>query len=289
MNVLILYNPNSTGSSEENARSLADTLKAKSYQGKVEVRATEHAGHGEEIAREYAKSGEEIVLISSSGDGGYHELVNGALSSESSRVVTGVLPAGNANDHRTATKQQTLADAVSEGNFTTIDTIKVTATIDGKPWQRYAHSYGGVGVTATAAKKLTEDRPNELTEKWIVAKALLAFKSVSLNVDGKTQHYSSLLFANIDRMSKIMKVSTDASITDGKFEVSVIRFRSRLRLLFYFLTAATVGLKGSDSVQRYAFTPVNRLLLQLDGEAYMLDAGHEVTVESIKQNLRCVR
>lgn len=287
MKIVIIFNPNSTGDSEANAKNLAKDLKKAGLD--VQTRKTTHAGHGEEIALDYAKSGEKILLISSSGDGGYHEVINGVLSlSKKSGLIVGVLPSGNANDHHSAIGSGSLVESIKNKDFHFIDTIKVSATIKGKPWVRYAHSYVGVGVTAQAAKRLTEDRPNLFTEKWIVLHALLSFRYIKLKEAGKTRRYSSVLFGNIDRMSKVVKLSENSSITDGKFEKSSIRFRSKLRLISYLITAATVGLKKSESMDRYECITVKALPIQLDGEVYVIDAGSEVVIESMKRNLHCV-
>lgn len=285
--VVIIYNPNSTGDGEANAKALADELKAAN--SSVSLRGTTHAGHGEEIAARYAQKNEAIMLISSSGDGGYHEVINGALSRENSKLVVGVLPSGNANDHYSALGSGSLADVIKKQNITSIDTIKVSAQINGRPWVRYAHSYVGIGVTARAAHRLTKDRPNAFTEKWIVAHSLFSFRSVKIKENGESRRYSSLLFGNIDRMSKVIKLSENTSVKDGKFEMSRIRFRSKFRLLAYLLTAATVGLKRTQSLQKYECETTNEPLpIQLDGEVYEIDKNTKITIESIKQNLRCV-
>lgn len=286
MKVVIIYNPNSTGDSEKNALDLAHSLEQADIA--VETRKTTHAGHSEEIAAKYAKSDEDIILISSSGDGGYHEVVNGTLAYPTKKFTVGVLPSGNANDHASALRSGSLSESIKNKKITTIDTIQISATVDGKPWKRYVHSYAGIGVTARAAKRLTEDRPNVFSEKWIVLHALFSFQYVKLQENDKKRRYSSIIFANIDRMSKVMKFSEDSSVRDGKFEMSSIRFRSKLRLISYFLTAATIGLKQSQSIKAYAFVPYKKMPIQIDGEVFVIDAGSEVTVTSVKQNLRCV-
>lgn len=286
MNVVIVYNPHSTGDGKANAKRLAEQLTEKGV--KVALKETTHAGHGEEIAAAYAHEDKEVILISSSGDGGYHEVVNGVLAHPSTKVTVGVLPSGNANDHYSALGGGALVEAIARHEISTIDVIKVTATIDGKPWVRYAHSYAGIGVTATAAKRLTEERPNIFTEKWIVAHALFSFRYVKLREDGELHRYSSLLFGNIDRMSKVIKLSDSTSVTDGKFEMSGIRFHSKLRLLAYLLTAATLGLRQARSLHRYTFGTLSKTPIQLDGEVYTIDADCTVTIESMKQVLRCV-
>jgi diacylglycerol kinase family enzyme len=121
-----------------------------------------------------------------------------------------------------------------------------------------------------------------------VVHSLLSFSYVKLKEGKATRRYSSIIFGNIDRMSKVMKLSDDNSVRDGKFEMSAIRFRSKLRLLAYLLTAATFGLKDSDSLKRFAFTTSRTLPIQLDGEVYLIDKNSSVIVESIKRNLRCI-
>lgn len=286
MKIIIIYNPKSTGNSQQNAKALEKQLRTNNKD--VSLFKTTHPGHGEELAAKYAAQNQEVMLISSSGDGGYHEVVNGVLSHSTKKVVVGVLPSGNANDHASAVGSNALLEAILEKDIQYIDTIKVSGTVDGKPWTRYAHSYAGIGVTATAAKRLTEERPNALTEKWIVAHSLLSFRYVKVTEKGKLRRYSSVLFGNIDRMSKVIKLSENSSITDGKFEMSTIPFRSKLRLLIYLLTAAIVGLRDARSLSRYTCRTIHPTPIQLDGEFFMLDAKSTVTVESVKRNLRCV-
>ncbi len=286
MKVIIIYNPNSTGDSKANAKKLSGQLKKRGIQ--VETIATDHPGHGEEIAEKYARQNKSVVLISASGDGGYNEVINEALSSPSDHLVVGVLASGNANDHASALNINNLAKSISEKNFKHIDTLEIIATVKGKPWKRYAHSYAGLGVTAQASKKLTEERPNEFSEKWIVLKSLFSFGYVKLVEDGKNRRYSSILFANIDRMSKVLKLSEESSITDGKFEISSIRFRSKLRLILYFLTAASFGLKRTQSVKSFQCKVTKPTLIQIDGETFTIDAGSKLQVRAIKQNLHTV-
>lgn len=286
MKVVIIYNPNSTGNGKENAKRLARQLRKEGLD--VKTLETKFAKHGEEIAAKYAKEDEEIILISSSGDGGYHEVVNGVLKHPARRIVVGVLPSGNANDHYSATASGDLVAAIRDEKFRKIDTIKVIGSIDGEQWIRYAHSYVGIGVTARAARQLTVERPNVISEKWIVLRSLLSFRYSKVKEKKHTKRYSSLVFGNIDRMSKVVRLSENNSITDGKFEVAAIEFHSKLRLIGYLLTAATVGLKQSPSAKRYKCKTIGPLHIQLDGEVYTLDANSKLVIESAHQNLRCV-
>lgn len=286
MRTVILYNPNSTGPSKANALKLAKKLRANDIP--VEVKGTTHPGHAAEIAQRYAHSNEKILLLSSSGDGGYHELINGALSVPKTKLIVGVIPSGNANDHYSALGSDNLADAIINEQVRRIDTVKLTGVQNGKEFIRYAHSYIGVGVTAIAARRLIEQRPTAMTEKWIVLHSLLSFRSVRINEAGKPRRYSSLVFSNIPFMSKVIKLAQQSSATDGKFEVTPIRFGSKMRLILYLLTAATVGLNHGISRKSYRFRTTRPLDVQIDGEVYKLDGNAAVRIEAQKQNLLCI-
>ena len=289
MNILIIYNPNSTGDSERNARDLAQQLRElHSAAITVRLKQTTHAGHLEEIGREQARAGRDIVIISSSGDGGYHELVNGVLSEPKSRVITGVLPSGNANDHSGALASDDLAQAIVEKAYTRIDTLRVSAVVNGKPWVRYAHSYAGIGISAVAADDMTKHRPNALSEKWLLAKSLASFHSVKIVTAGRPRRYSSIMWSNIHRMSKVLILSDKTMPNDGLFEINAIRFRNKPFLLFHLLITATVGMKQYRTIDAYEFTTTRSTPIQLDGEVYTIDRGSRVAIEAVKQNLRCV-
>ena len=286
MKVTIIYNPKSTGAGKQNADRLAHDLRSEGFS--VEVRHTTHPGHGEAIAKQLAARKEENILISSSGDGGYHEVVNGVLSVTDSRLIVGVLPSGNANDHASSLGSGELVQAIREMKVKRIDVLKIEATVGGRAWTRYAHSYASIGISVAAAHQLTKQRPNALTEKWIVARSLFSFRSIKVRIGGKVRRYSSIVFSNIDRMSKVIKLSDWSSVSDGKFEVNAIRFRSKLRLVLYLLTAATIGLRKGSSRRRFVFYTVRTTPIQLDGEVYQLDSSAKVVVSSEPTVLRCL-
>lgn len=288
--VVIIYNPNSTGRGKENAFKLRDDLQETGYEVPVKMYATEHAGHAETIAQEYAKSTKNILLISSSGDGGYHEMINGILSSSATNITAGLIPSGNANDHyRTLfDDKRDLAEAIIAGKRRSIDTIKVSSTIDGAPWSRYAHSYAGIGLTPAVGQELTKTDLNLLNEKWLVIKYLFKYTHATIRVNGKKKRYSSLIFSNINRMSKVLKLSESSSVEDGKFEISSIKYRSKLHTLLLLVKSATFGLEELGSYNSFDFQTTKRLLIQLDGEVYRLDKKSGVSVECTPSQLKTI-
>ena len=287
--IIIIYNPNSTGPSESNARKLATRLqKHLPSTTDIDIVATEHAGHAETIVKKYAKDTRPTLLISSSGDGGYHEMINGVIEGDISHIVTGLLPSGNANDHYNAVHHGDTVRRIVSRDTTRIDVLRVDATMHGKPWHRYAHSYAGIGLSPQIGKKLTAAKLNPFNEVWLVVKHLFTFNSVKLRVGNDIRRYDSLIFSNIGRMSKVLSLSDDASITDGKFEVTGKRSRSLSSLLGYFFKAATTGIDTAQHYEFYEFTCLKPTMMQLDGEVYQFEQDTTVTVTCAAAKLPCI-
>ncbi len=290
--IAIVYNPNSTGDSKKNALSLQCRLKKQLPKSvTIDLKATKHAGHAEDLARELAKGKQKILLISSSGDGGFNELINGMISANNSHAAAIVLPSGNANDHHEATSSRSLEDRIIHSDIVAVDAIKVTATKDGQPFERYAHSYVGAGLTAHIGKKLTEAELNPFNEKWFVLKYLLLFRSVALRVepDLRWHRYSSIVFGNIGRMSKIIKLAQEAKHDDGKMEVYELRTTSLLKTVTSLVFASTLGLRPTSQLKKFEMTARHPLEVQLDGEVVKLDASEPIRIRIVRNALHTLR
>ena len=147
--VVLIFNPASTGDASALAAELCAELQRRQPDLPVTLQPTEHAGHARDLARDAARTGRPL-LVSVSGDGGYNEVVDGAMQAGNDAAVCAVLPAGNANDHRRATREQPLADAIVTGSVTRIDLLRLTVG-GSSPTTRYAHSYVGLGLTPVVA------------------------------------------------------------------------------------------------------------------------------------------
>lgn len=283
--IIIIYNPNSTGDSKQNATSFRATLKDAGITAKVTLKQTKHAGHGEQIAAHYAKQAGRFLVVSSSGDGGYHELINGVLLAHADNISVGLLPSGNANDHYNALHDDNVVAHIKAGQSRTVDVIKVSATIHGNPWIRYAHSYAGIGLSPKVGEQMTKARPNVFSEKWLLLKQLLSFNYASIMIHGVKHRYTSLLFANISRMSKVIRVSKKSSPSDGLFEINVIERLPKHLVLAQLFKSTTLGLEAHSSKKQFHFTTIAPLLIQLDGEVYTIDKASEVAIESVPNAL----
>lgn len=282
--VVIIYNPNSTGDSEKNARDFATDLAEASSDLDIHIVATKRAGHAEEIVKKYtSKPG--VVVVSSSGDGGYHEVVNGVIASKGTCTVA-VLPSGNANDHYRAVAPDDMVASIVKGKTRKIETIRVESTVDKKPWTRYAHSYVGFGLTPQIGKVLTEARPNVITEKWHVLKHAFAFKHVAIETDGTVHKYHSLIASTIDRMSKVIKLDETATFDDGLMEIYESRFLSPFSTFKELLTLGVKGVSRTTRTDSLTVRTTKPLLVQLDGEVFTLDRKSTVVLTCVKDSLR---
>ncbi|MDB5187074.1 MAG: putative lipid kinase [Candidatus Saccharibacteria bacterium] len=284
--IIIIYNPNSTGDGKLNAEKLQEQL-ADVTKTPVTLQPTDFAGHAEKIVQQLPNT-DSIMVISSSGDGGYHEVINGALShgEKASKITTGLLPSGNANDHYHAVHSGDVVKRILNGDVRRIDVLKITVDND---WTRYAHSYAGIGLTPHIGEKLTQATLNPFNEIWLTIRYFLNFRPVKVRTDTGIYRYDSLIFSNIERMSKYLTLSSDAKIDDGKFEITGSKAGTFSKLLKHLFKASTVGLtEEANRASEYSFTSVRPISIQLDGEVFHFSANSSVTVSIAPKALNCI-
>jgi diacylglycerol kinase family enzyme len=277
--IVIIFNPESTGNAPRLAEELRAELAGRLPTVPIELRPTERAGHARELAMEAARKGRPL-LVSVSGDGGYHEVVNGVMDAGNADAVCAVRAAGNANDHRRATRQRPLADAIVTGEVRRIDLLRVTIGSGPSAEIRHAHSYVGVGVTPVVAVDLEKGGKGSWREILSTVRAFSRFRPFPIRLeDGREQAIDSLVFANIAQMAKYATLSADGRPDDGRFEVITQPRSGKLRVLATALRAATRGLGPQPTATHYAFTGLAPMPLQMDGELLDLDADTHVAVD----------
>ncbi|MNH14253.1 Diacylglycerol kinase [compost metagenome] len=288
--IAIIYNPKSTGSSERLARELEARLRADLPGQEIELIATGYKGHGRELAYSIAMASKNPLIISSSGDGGYHEVINGAMraQSEGAHPTTGLLPAGNANDHHRNLHDEDIVSTIKRQKSIKIDLLKMSGTSKGEKVELYAHSYIGLGLTPFVGRELNKTKLNAAAEIWAVVHALLTVQSIKLRINGRVARYESVIFSNVDTMSKYLSVSQPSSITDGKFEVTIFERRSKMQLIMTLLKASTQGVQEDHTVHEFSLETVNKTLVQADGEIIVLDANSNVSIKAERQTLNCI-
>lgn len=288
--ISIIYNPNSTGSSKELALQLQEQLAAKLPDQKVDLVKTKYAGHGEKLAYQLAKSSKRPFVISSSGDGGYHEVINGLITAQQNGAhpVAGLLPAGNANDHYNHLHKSDTPDAIIRDAEKVIDILKVETVVNVKPFTRYAHSYIGIGLTPKAGRELNKVSLNPIKEIWLVVKVMFILRPVRIIIGKDVRSYYSLIFSNISKMSKVVSVSKTAKVNDGKFEITPFYDHGKARLLWKLLVFSTTGSAVSNHASEFSFHTIKPLLIQLDGEIYKIDASSNVKISILPKILHCI-
>lgn len=282
--IAIIYNPkSSSGESRERATNLQFKLSRRGLSSKLY--ATEHAGHGEEIAANLAEKYVRPLLVSVSGDGGYHDVINGAIrgaakSSKKRTPVCAVLPAGNANDHRSATKKRPLATSIAGNKTEPLGLLKISIKIGRKTEIVYGHSYFGIGLTARGARTVQAKRLGKLEEVLKVVADVMKTIPARLSIDDSpVRRYDSVVASAIDRMAKVVRFAGHTP-NPHVFNLAVHPHRRRILLplrMFSFL--ATRG-QSAEQAEQFLCTTHSSVDVQVDGEACTLPKGTQITVRS---------
>lgn len=289
-NITIIYNPNSTGPGRTMARKLQSQLRLSMSDIPIKLEATKHVGHGEKLAYKLAKTNARPLIISASGDGGYSDVINGLMraQTEGAHPTAGLLPAGNANDHYTDIHHGDLVHNILNHHIQRIDLLKLTASVHHKRFERYAHSYVGLGLTPHVGVQLNRVKLNWWREKLVILRSLFTATPVRITVRGKRRSYENLVFSNVSKMSKFLVLSNSSSVNDGKFEVTALPRLSKWRLVPSLIKSSVGILDEPLRTMRYTFYTRHKTEVQVDGEVFTLDARTEVTVSVRSHTLHCI-
>ena len=287
--IAIIYNPNSTGSSRVMAEEFKKDIQDRIPQQDVKLMPTKHAGHGEKLAYEVAKQSKNPLLFSASGDGGYNEVVNGAIKAQNEgfKVATGLLPAGNANDHYHNVHTDEIIDLIIANKPKNIDLLRISYTSNNKAKHRYAHSYIGFGISSMVSKELNKTKLNRIKETWLVIRTLFTINPMKVKIGSKVGKYDSIIISNVDRMSKYLNVSHPSRVNDGLFEVTISRHENKFQLIVLLLRASLIKLKEDQRTDAFSLDTVEKTVAQADGELITIDSNTHVDISIEKQVLRC--
>lgn len=282
----IIYNPNSTGDSQTMATELRGALRKHSLQAKLIP--TKYAGHARELAADIAKREARPLIISSSGDGGYNEVINGVLGADNAGAICAVLPAGNANDHSRTLQEKPLSQQIAKQRVTKLDALKVTVQSGSQKTVQYAHSYVGLGLTPVVAVELNKHSLNALRELWIAVRTFVQYRPFKIRHGSNVLRLDSLLFANINQMAKVLTLAPVNRPTDGKFEIIQFPASHKWQLLKHLTQASITHLDTTNRASSYRFTVIKKMPMQLDGEVTSLPAGAQVVVQAAPRVLRTI-
>lgn len=277
--MVVVFNPHSTGDAPALAEELRADLAERLPDLPVRLEPTQYAGHARVLAGEVAGTGRPLV-VSVSGDGGYNEVVDGVVKAGNDHAVCAVKAAGNANDHRRATRERPLVEAIVAGEVRRIDLLRLTIGEGADARVQYAHSYIGMGLTPVVAIDLEKGGKGSFREILSVVRTFAAFRPFTIRLeDGRRRSFDSLLFANIAEMAKYATLSETGRPDDGQFEVITLPHTAKWRVLATAVRAAVRGLGPQPTARHYAFTTVKPIPLQVDGELLALEPGTPVRVD----------
>lgn len=290
--VIIIFNPNSTGNAPAIAKKLMRSITTAFPKMKVELQATKHAGHARELAYMMAGRYAKPLIVSVSGDGGYHEVINGTLAAiqngTAREPTVTVVGAGNANDHYRATHRKSVVKLISQVEPRPIDLLKLTIERPRGTQTIFAHSYAGLGVSPIVAQELNKYKLNLFKEIYIIGKTMFSLRPVTILHDQRTRKVDSLIFANIHEMAKVLTLHTGTNLHDGKFEVIEISHRNLLSFVFIIIRAAVWSLGRQRQYTSYAFTLLETAPLQIDGEVIKCNDGDSIRVTVAKDAIKAL-
>lgn len=288
--IAIIYNPKSTGPSQRNAKSLHKYLTKQLPGIEVQLVKTEHANHAETLAYKITKKYESPLIVSSSGDGGYNEVINGALrgASKGHTPICAVLPSGNANDHARALQNRPLKKQIIKGSVENIDILKATITNKDKKTVRFAHSYIGMGLTPEIASELNKNKLTPSKELWITLKTFWNYDALPIAKRGSNTSIQSFICSNIPHMAKRLTLAKDAKADDGTYELWLVTQATKLEIIRQVAKAAFARLDPPKRTKRFSFTVVRDAQMQLDGEIMELKNNSKVQISLKHKALRTI-
>lgn len=286
--VYIIYNPKSTGDSKQLALDFEQKVRSVLPNAEVRTRATKHPGHVEKLVRELLGKKNRVLFVSSSGDGGYNELINAVMAIKHPLQVVDcmVLPAGNANDHSRTMHSGDVVESFESTKAVRIDLLKITITSEESKQVRYAHSYAGLGITPEIAKEVNRHDSEPFREVQLVLKTVRRFKPFKIKSGRKVYKLDSLVFANIHQMAKYMTLGDKNRPRDGRFELLMFKHRGKGMLLFKIMKALVSWVRPQKRLRKYSFTVLQSVSMQLDGEVIEIPKGARVTVRNAYRALR---
>jgi len=181
---------------------------------------TEYSGHASKIATDECESGVRFFLVAG-GDGTVNEV---AAQLAGRDAIMGIIPFGSGNGlaHHLEIPVKT-SEAISifnRGKVLKIDTCSVN--------DKFFVSIAGIGFDARIARQFAEsNRRGFMTYARIVFKEYFTYKQRKyiLKLDGEEIKTSAFFisFANSSQFGYNTRIAPNASITDGKIDVCIVR------------------------------------------------------------------
>lgn len=227
--VLIIINP---AAGKGQSKNYIGTIKEKFEEAAIDyqIKISNRVGNVTELAINGVKDGfNEVVAVG--GDGTLIEALNGIVGTD---IKLGIIPAGTGNDfvRSIGVKRDFLQalDVVIKGNYKLIDIGEVN--------DRFflnVVSFGIDGEVVKTMEKIKTVVSGSAAYYVSSIKAIATYKAVkmSINIDGKEYHRRAYLLAigNGKYFGGGMKITPDARVDSGDFEICIINDISRISLM----------------------------------------------------------
>lgn len=267
--LVFIINPRS-GTDRVKAVQAAIDARLDSEQFSYEIQTTQRAGHGTELARIAAGQGA-YAVIAIGGDGSVNDVAAGLTGTG---TALGIIPKGSGNGMaRTLKLPLKTEDAIDVLNLGR--TIKMDL---GYVNDELFISNAGVGFDALISKKFARSERRGLRAySWLVTKYLWLYKewNYRITIDGRELKEKAFLInvANGQQFGYNFRIAPDASVTDGVFDVVIIRKFPKMLGGMITLRAMLGTILRSPYVRFYkakevVITHPDLRLMQTDGDAH---------------------
>lgn len=250
--ILVILNPAAKG---HRARHVEERLRR--LLPEAEIALTRSGGHAEELAREAGEAGRRTV-VAAGGDGTVNEVLNGL---DLKRCALAVLPLGTVNvlakEIGMPSDLRRAIEVIRRGNATATD----VGLANGRRFLQLA----GVGLDAEAVRQTSASSKKTFGPLgYLFAAARLSLGRASelrVSAGGEEYRGAIVLLGNGTRYGGPFRVFPRADMSDGLFDVWVLRNSGPLDVLRYFSAVVT----GTTSVVRDAtYLRVPRLTVSAD-------------------------
>lgn len=220
----------------------------------VDFRMTERNGDGARLGREAVQAGvDEIAVVG--GDGTLNEVVNGLFAAshgDPPEIILTVLPAGTGRDFSRSIGIRSFDHALEtlgNGTVAQLDVGRIDFSSDDGLQTRYFVNAGDVGLGAETAALLNQSSKllgGKLSYMLGAVRMILRYRGrpARVTVDGELMHdgaVTMVCLANGRFHAGGMLMAPGASMTDGHFDVLVLRDAPKYALLGSILPSVYFG------------------------------------------------
>lgn len=256
----------------------------------IEICYTERPGHAIELSKE-AVSLQFDTVVAVGGDGSINEAGNPLVSTN---TKLGIIPHGSGNglaNHLGIPKNTKKAlEIIKSGNVIQIDSCKCN--------ERYFFSNLGIGFDVNVARQFSAHKIRGFLSYAIAVLVQFYFKyrPITLSAKNGSNFEEKKVFLctifNSNQYGFNIGLTPDASLIDGKFNVSIVSPFSKLLLLPYGLGVLLKKLNWIKELQTFNAEKIHlmkskseTLKFQMDGDCFESDQDLNIKIEPASLNI----